>query len=62
MSQIPARKVYIWQGAEDTTCRVDNAYRLAKSVPNACLEIFNHKGHCVMFDNLPKLSKALQPE
>jgi len=62
ISQIPARKVYIWQGAEDTTCRVDNAYRLAKSVPNACLEIFKHKGHCVMFDKLPKLSKALRPE
>jgi pimeloyl-ACP methyl ester carboxylesterase len=60
--QISPGKVCIWQGAEDTTCRVDNAYRLVKSVPNACLEIFEHKGHCVMFDNLPKLSKTLRPE
>jgi len=62
ISQIPPRKVCVWQGTEDTTCRVDNAYRLVKSVPNACLEIFERKGHCVMFDNLLKLSKTLRPE
>ncbi len=59
ISLIPSGKVCVWHGAEDTTCRVDNAYRLVKAVPNASLEVFKGKGHCVMFDNLQKLRKAL---
>jgi pimeloyl-ACP methyl ester carboxylesterase len=59
ISQIPASKVCVWQGTEDTTCRVDNAYRIVEAVPNACLEIFEGKGHCVMFDNLQKLREIL---
>jgi len=59
ISLIPAGKVCIWHGTEDTTCRVDNAYRLGKAVPNACLEVFEGKGHCVMFDNLQKLRETL---
>lgn len=59
ITQIPPNKVYVWQGTEDTTCRVDNAHRIVEAAPNACLEVFEGKGHCVMFDNLPKLSETL---
>jgi pimeloyl-ACP methyl ester carboxylesterase len=62
ISQVPPGKVCFWHGSEDTTCRVDNAYRLVKAVPNACLEVFEGKGHCVMFDNLQKLRKTLNSE
>ena len=62
ISLIPTNKVYVWHGMEDTTCRVDNAYRLVKTVPNARLEIFKGEGHCVMFDNLQKLSQMLSSE
>jgi len=57
LSEIPAGKLFIWHGADDKTCRVDNAYVIFKSVPSAHLEIFEEKGHCVMFDNLRKLGK-----
>ncbi len=60
LAEIPAGKVFIWQGANDKTCRVDNAARLAKAVPNAQLEVFAEKGHCVMFDHLDKLAAILQ--
>jgi pimeloyl-ACP methyl ester carboxylesterase len=59
VSQIPPGKVDVWQGTEDKTCRVDNAYRIAKAVPGAHLEIFAGKGHCVMFDNIEKLGEIL---
>ena len=62
ISQIAPNKVCVWQGAEDTTCRVDNAYRLVAAVPNASLNVFEGKGHCVLFDNLPKLHKTLSLE
>jgi pimeloyl-ACP methyl ester carboxylesterase len=62
ISQIPPSKVCVWQGTEDTTCRLDNAYRLVEAVPNACLEVFEGEGHCVMFDNLQKLRKTLNAE
>ena len=57
LTRIPRGKVFIWQGAEDKTCRVDNAFRLGQDVPDAHVEIFKGKGHCVMFDNLEKLSE-----
>jgi pimeloyl-ACP methyl ester carboxylesterase len=59
ISLVPPGKVCFWHGTEDTTCRVDNAYRLVEAVPNACLEVFEGRGHCVMFDNLQKLRKIL---
>jgi pimeloyl-ACP methyl ester carboxylesterase len=59
ISLIPPGKVCFWHGTEDTTCRVDNAYRLVEAVPNACLEIFDGEGHCVMFDNFEKLGELL---
>jgi len=57
LSRIPSGKVFIWQGAEDKTCRVDNAFRLVRKVPDAHMEIFKEKGHFVMFDNLEKLGE-----
>jgi pimeloyl-ACP methyl ester carboxylesterase len=62
ISLIPSDKVCVWHGSEDVTCKVDNAYRIIKAIPNAALEIFEGEGHCVMFDNLQKLSKTLGSE
>ena len=62
ISLIPSGKICVWHGTEDTTCRVDNAYRLVKEVPTASLEVFRGEGHCVMFDNLKKLDKLLCTE
>jgi len=59
VSKIPPGKVDVWQGTDDKTCRVDNAYRIAEAVPGAYLEIFAGKGHCVMFDNMEKLGETL---
>jgi pimeloyl-ACP methyl ester carboxylesterase len=59
LSLIPAEKLCIWQGTEDKTAQTENANRIAKMVREARLEIFSGKGHCVIFDNLEKLSKIL---
>jgi pimeloyl-ACP methyl ester carboxylesterase len=59
VSKIPSGKVDVWQGTDDKTCRVDNAYRIVKAVPGAHLEMFAGKGHCVMFDNMEKLGETL---
>jgi pimeloyl-ACP methyl ester carboxylesterase len=59
ISRIPPEKLYIWQGTNDKTCQTENAYRIVKIVPGAHLEIFEGKGHCVMFDNIEKLRKIL---
>jgi pimeloyl-ACP methyl ester carboxylesterase len=55
-------KLWVWHGTEDLTCRVANAYAIAKAVPNAQLEVFEGAGHCVMFENLDRLSKILRTE
>ena len=55
LSTVPSNKLVIWQGDEDKTCRVENAYRITQAIPDAQLEVFKGKGHCVMFDNLDKL-------
>jgi pimeloyl-ACP methyl ester carboxylesterase len=55
LSTVPSNKLIIWQGDEDKTCRVENAYRITQAIPNARLEVFKGKGHCVMFDNFEKL-------
>jgi pimeloyl-ACP methyl ester carboxylesterase len=57
LSSIPSGRVFVWQGAEDKTCRVDNAFRLIREVPDAHVEVFQGKGHFVMFDNLEKLGE-----
>ena len=58
-SRIPAGKLVIWQGSQDKTCRVANAYLIAKNVLGSQLDVFEGAGHCVMFDNLGKLGKLL---
>jgi pimeloyl-ACP methyl ester carboxylesterase len=60
LSRIPSGKVFVWQGAEDKTCRVDNAYRIAREVPGAHLEVFEGKGHCVMFNYFERLGVLLR--
>ena len=59
ISLIPDGKVILWHGNEDTTCRVENAYKLADAIPTANLKIFHGKGHCVVFDNLQTLGEIL---
>ncbi|MCW4002718.1 MAG: alpha/beta hydrolase [Candidatus Bathyarchaeota archaeon] len=58
--RVSSGKLVIWHGAEDKTCRVNNAYDLLCSVPCGVLKIFPEKGHCVMFDNLQQLSEILK--
>jgi pimeloyl-ACP methyl ester carboxylesterase len=60
LSRIPPGKVFVWHGACDMTCRVENAFRNAKDVPGAQLEVFEGKGHCVMFDYVDKLGETLR--
>ena len=59
LSQIPPGKVVIWQGTDDKTCRVENAYRNAGVVSGAQVKVFEGEGHCVMFNNIDKLAKML---
>lgn len=55
LSRIKPDKVVIWQGSEDKTCRIENAYRIAQEIPKSHLEIFKDQGHCIMFGNFQKL-------
>jgi pimeloyl-ACP methyl ester carboxylesterase len=59
LSRVPASNVFIWQGTEDKTCRVENAYRLVGALPGGHLEIFEGQGHCVLFGNLGRLGRLL---
>jgi pimeloyl-ACP methyl ester carboxylesterase len=59
-SQIGDGKLHIWHGSDDLTCRVNNAYSIAKNVPNAKLEIFQNAGHCVMFEHMEQLAEVLR--
>lgn len=52
-------KLWIWHGSEDRTCRVANAYEIARLVPSARLEVFGGAGHFVMFENLRRLGQTL---
>lgn len=58
LNQVPAGKLVVWHGSEDLTCPVNNAY-LISDVVCSDLEVFHGKGHCVMFDNIEKLTYAL---
>lgn len=55
--KVPADRLFIWQGAEDKTCRVNNGYQIAQKMIGAHLEVFAGEGHCVLFSNLEKLRK-----
>ena len=55
LSKIPSGLVHIWHGAADKNAPVSNAYRNAKAIPGAHLEIFESGGHALFFDNQEKL-------
>jgi len=57
LSQIPSGLVYVWHGTADKTAPVSNAYKNAKAIPGAHLEIFEGEGHTLFFDNLEKLGE-----
>jgi hypothetical protein len=54
LSGIPAGKVFVWQGAEDKTCRVDNAYRIARWFVPKLLKFMFEVG-LVFFEKRPSL-------
>jgi pimeloyl-ACP methyl ester carboxylesterase len=58
--RIPSDKLFIWHGTDDKTCRVNNAYKLSKAIPYVHMEIFQGKGHCVIFENPKKLGSLLR--
>ena len=62
LSKIPKEKLVIWHGSEDNTCRVVNAKLIAGSVVGSQLEIFEGKGHCVIFENLQRLGELLSSQ
>ena len=53
-------KIWIWQGTEDKTCPIKNAYNIAHKIKNCNLEIFPNQGHYTIFDNIEKLAERLQ--
>jgi pimeloyl-ACP methyl ester carboxylesterase len=53
-------KLWIWQGTEDKTCPIKNAYNITHRIKDCTLEIFPQQGHCAMFDNLEKLANILK--
>jgi pimeloyl-ACP methyl ester carboxylesterase len=53
-------KLSVWHGAEDMTCRVNNAYGISSKVNGCSLEVFPKQGHCVMFDYLDRLAELLK--
>jgi pimeloyl-ACP methyl ester carboxylesterase len=58
--KVPNDKLHIWHGSEDKTCPVSNAYELSRTVGSGKLELFEGHGHCVMFENLPKLGELFK--
>jgi len=54
-------KLGVWQGTEDKTCPIKNAYNITRKIKGASLEIFPQQGHCVMFDNIERLAERLKP-
>jgi len=59
LSQIPSGLVYIWHGTADKTVPVSNAYKNAKAIPGAHLEIFEGEGHALFFGNLDRSIEKL---
>lgn len=54
-NNIPEGTLFIWHGAEDKTTRVSNAFYLHKKIVHSNLQVFEKKGHYVMFENLEEL-------
>ena len=59
INQIPAGKLTIWQGAQDKTCPVANAQKIAQLANSASVTLFPDEGHCVMFAKTEKLAQDL---
>jgi pimeloyl-ACP methyl ester carboxylesterase len=60
LSEIPSGLVHIWHGTADTNVPVSNAYKNAKAIPGAHLEIFEGGGHTFLFDNLKLFGKLFE--
>jgi len=61
-SRISGSRLFIWHGADDKTCLVSNAYKIFRRAIGSHLEIFEGKGHCVMFANLQKMGKIFRSD
>lgn len=59
LERIPAEKLTLWQGAQDKTCPVGNAQKIAHAAKGTRVEFFPDEGHCVMFAQTQKLSNEL---
>lgn len=59
LTQIPYGIVYLWHGKTDTNVPVSNAYRNAKDIPGAHMEIFEGEGHTIVFNNAERLGEIL---
>jgi len=59
LSKIPSGLVYIWHGTADKNVPVSNAYKNAKAIPGAHLEIFEGGGHGLFLGNLEKLGEII---
>jgi len=59
LSKIPTGLVLIWHGTADKIVPIRNAYKNAEAIPGAHLEIFEHEGHTLIFNNLRKLGEIL---
>jgi len=59
LSKIPSGLVYLLHGTADKNVPVSNAYKNAKAIPGAHLEIFEGVGHGLFLGNLEKLGEIL---
>lgn len=50
-AKLPAGKVVVCHGAEDKTCPVENAFKLADAIPGARVEVLVGGGHFALFEN-----------
>lgn len=57
--RIPVGKLVLWQGAQDKTCPVSNAQKIARTIKGTRVELFYDEGHCVLFNHLHKLNSEL---
>jgi pimeloyl-ACP methyl ester carboxylesterase len=53
-------KLHIWHGTEDKNCPIKNAHNITNRVKGSNLTVFPRHGHCVLFDNLERLSEFLE--
>ena len=59
IKRIPAGKLTLWQGVQDKMCSVGNAQKIADTVNGAHVKLFTNEGHCLLFNQLQKLSDEL---